>query len=232
MSNIKNHSKIKLMQQAVLFAGLAEGALAELAATAHYLRLETDQTLFLKGDPGHQLFIVARGVIRISSTSDDGKETTLNLMHSGQMFGEVAVLDGQDRTANAIAHEPSELLVIERRELMAFLDRNPEAMRRMLVAVCARLRWISEALEDAHFLDFPRRLAKRILLLAKLFGHPHSEGGIRIAVQLSQQDLAELLVVTRESVNRQLRQWESDGLMTLRGGYLVVTDIARLETIF
>ncbi len=225
-------SKMKLMQSAVLFAGLAEESLAELAATAHFLRLETDQSLFLKGDPGHQLFIVARGVIRISSNSDDGKETTLNLMHSGQMFGEVAVLDGQDRTANAIAHEPSELLVIERRDLMAFLDRNPEAMRRMLVAVCARLRWISEALEDAHFLDFPRRLAKRILLLAKLFGHPHSEGGIRIAIQLSQQDLAELLVVTRESVNRQLRQWEADGMMTLRGGYLVVTDIAKLETIF
>ncbi len=225
-------SKIKLMQSVVLFGGVAEDSLAELAGTAHFLRLDKDQTLFLKGDPGLQLFIVARGVIRISSTSADGKETTLNLMHSGQMFGEVAVLDGQDRTANATAHETSELLVIERRDLMAFLDRNPEAMRRMLVAVCARLRWISEALEDAHFLDLPRRLAKRILLLAKLFGHPHSEGGIRIALQLSQQDLAELLVVTRESVNRQLKIWESDGLMTLKGGYLVVTDIARLETIF
>jgi len=227
-----NQSKIKLMQQTVLFAGLAEESVAELATTAHFLRLETDETLFLKGDEGRSLYIVARGVIRISSTSEDGKETTLNLMHSGQMFGEVAVLDGQKRTANAVAHEPSELLVIERRDLMAFLDRNPEAMRRMLVAVCSRLRWISEALEDAHFLDLPRRLAKRILLLAKLFGHPHSEGGIRIALQLSQQDLAELLVVTRESVNRQLRQWETDGLMTLRGGYIVVTDIARLETIF
>jgi len=227
-----NRTKIKLMQQTVLFAGLAEESVAELATTAHFLRLETYETLFLKGDEGRSLYIVARGVIRISSTSDDGKETTLNLMHSGQMFGEVAVLDGQNRTANAIAHEPAELLVIERRDLMAFLDRNPEAMRRMLVAVCSRLRWISEALEDAHFLDLPRRLAKRILLLAKLFGHPHSEGGIRIALQLSQQDLAELLVVTRESVNRQLRQWETDGLMTLKGGYIVVTDIARLETIF
>lgn len=225
-------SKIKLMQSVVLFAGVAEDALTELANTAHFLRLDKDQTLFLKGDPGLQLFIVSRGVIRISSTSDDGKETTLNLMHSGQMFGEVAVLDGQDRTANATAHEASELLVIERRDLLTFLDRNPEAMRRMLVAVCARLRWISEALEDAHFLDLPRRLAKRILLLAKLFGHPHSEGGIRIALQLSQQDLAELLVVTRESVNRQLRLWENEGLMTLKSGYLVVTDIARLETIF
>ena len=232
MSTTNYLTKIKLMQQTVLFAGLAEESVAELAATAHFLRLETEETLFHKGDPGLQLFIVARGVIRISSTSDDGKETTLNLMHSGQMFGEVAVLDGQYRTANAIAHEPSELLVIERRDLMAYLDRNPEAMRRMLVAVCSHLRWISEALEDAHFLDLPRRLAKRILLLAKLFGHPHSEGGIRIALQLSQQDLAELLVVTRESVNRQLRQWETDGLMTLKGGYLVVTDIARLETIF
>jgi CRP/FNR family cyclic AMP-dependent transcriptional regulator len=223
--------KIKLLQSTVLFADLPESDIAELAAASHFLHLDQDQMLFIKGDPGHQLFIVVRGVIRISSNSADGKETTLNLLRAGQMFGEVAVLDGQNRTANATAHEVSDLLVLERRDLMAFLDRNPEAMRRMLVAVCSRLRYISEALEDAHFLDLPRRLAKRILLLTRLFGHPFSGGGIRIALQLSQQDLAELLVVTRESVNRQLRQWESEGIMTLKGGYLVVTDIAQLEKI-
>lgn len=224
-------SKIKLLQSTVLFADLPESDLAELAQAAHILHLDADQVLFIKGDPGHQLFIVARGVIRISSNSIDGKETTLNLLRDGQMFGEVALLDGQHRTANATAHETSDLLVLERRDLMSFLDRNPEAMRRMLVAVCSRLRWISEALEDAHFLDLPRRLAKRILLLARLFGHTHSSGGIRIALQLSQQDLAELLVVTRESVNRQLRQWEAEGLMTLKGGYLVVANIKELEKI-
>jgi CRP-like cAMP-binding protein len=224
-------SKIKLLQSTVLFADLPESDLAELAQAAHILHLDADQVLFIKGDPGHQLFIVARGVIRISSNSIDGKETTLNLLRDGQMFGEVALLDGQHRTANATAHETSDLLVLERRDLMSFLDRNPEAMRRMLVAVCSRLRWISEALEDAHFLDLPRRLAKRILLLTRLFGHTHSSGGIRIALQLSQQDLAELLVVTRESVNRQLRQWEAEGLMTLKGGYLVVANIAELEKI-
>lgn len=224
-------SKIKLLQSTVLFADLPESDLAELAQAAHILHLDADQVLFIKGDPGHQLFIVARGVIRISSNSIDGKETTLNLLRDGQMFGEVALLDGQHRTANATAHETSDLLALERRDLMSFLDRNPEAMRRMLVAVCSRLRWISEALEDAHFLDLPRRLAKRILLLARLFGHTHSSGGIRIALQLSQQDLAELLVVTRESVNRQLRQWEAEGLMTLKGGYLVVANIKELEKI-
>lgn len=224
-------SKIKLLQSAVLFADLPESDLAELAQAAHFLHLDANQVLFIKGDPGHQLFIVMRGVIRISSNSIDGKETTLNLLRDGQIFGEVALLDGQNRTANATAHETSDLLVLERRDLMTFLDRNPEAMRRMLVAVCSRLRWISEALEDAHFLDFPRRLAKRILLLARLFGHGHSSGGIRIALQLSQQDLAELLVVTRETVNRQLRQWEAEGLMTLKGGYLVIANIAELEKI-
>jgi len=224
-------SKIKLLQDSVLFNDLPESDIAELAAAAHFLHLDQDQVLFIKGDPGHQLFIVVRGVIRISANSSDGKETTLNLLRAGQMFGEVAILDGQERTANATAHESAELLVLERRDLMAFLDRNPEAMRRMLVAVCARLRWISESLEDAHFLDLPRRLAKRILLLSKLFGHPYSAGGVRIALQLSQQDLAELLVVTRESVNRQLKTWESEGIMTLKGGYLVVTDIGQLERI-
>jgi CRP-like cAMP-binding protein len=224
-------SKIRLLQSTALFAGLPESDLAELAAVAQFIHLNADQLLFIKGDPGHQLYVVSRGVIRISSNSSDGKETILNLLRAGQSFGEVALLDGQERTANATAHEASELLVLERRDLMAFLDHHPEAMRRMLVAVCSRLRWISEALEDAHFLDLPRRLAKRILLLSQLFGQRHSSGGIRIALQLSQQDLAELLVVTRESVNRQLRQWESEGLMTLKGGYLVVTDIPQLEKI-
>jgi len=223
--------KIKLLQSAVLFADLPESEIEELAAVAHLQKLEQEQTLFVKGDPGNQLFIVVRGVIRISAISAEGKETTLNLLHAGQMFGEIALLDGQDRTANATAHEMSELLVLERRDLMAFLDRNPEAMRRMLVAVCSRLRWVSEQLEDAHFLDLPRRLAKRILLLTRLFGQKHSEGGIRIAIQLSQQDLAELLVVTRESVNRQLKLWESEGIMTLKAGYLVVTDLEALEAI-
>jgi CRP-like cAMP-binding protein len=214
-----------------LFAGLPAAELDELANAAHFVQLEAGQLLFVKDEPGHQLYVVSRGVIRISSNSLDGKETILNLLRAGQMFGEVAVLDGQDRTSNATAHEATELLVLERRDLMGFLERNPEAMRRMLVAVCARLRWISEALEDAHFLDLPRRLAKRILLLAQLFGHRHSSGGIRIAVQLSQQDLAELLVVTRESVNRQMRLWEADGILSLSGGYLLVTDIERLERI-
>jgi CRP-like cAMP-binding protein len=222
-------SKIKLLHATVLFASVDQDNLTELASKAYFIKLDANQVLFIKGDPGNQLYIVKRGVIRISSNSTDGKETTLNLLRAGQMFGEVAVLDGQERTANATAHEACELLVMERQDLLTFLDRHPAAMRNMLVAVCSRLRWISEALEDAHFLDFPRRLAKRILLLTQLFGHAHSEGGVRIALQLSQQDLAELLVVTRESVNRQLRLWEADGILALKGGYLVVTNVALLE---
>jgi CRP/FNR family cyclic AMP-dependent transcriptional regulator len=224
-------SKIKLLQSTALFAGLPENELAELASSARFTALDENQTLFIKGDPGRQLFIVARGVIRISSNSSDGKETTLNLLRAGQMFGEIALLDEQERTANATAHEASELLVVERHDLMDFLDHHPHAMRRMLVAVCSRLRWVAEALEDAHFLDLPHRLAKRILLLSQLFGHPTANGATRIALQLSQQDLAELLVVTRESVNRQLKHWEAEGIMTLKGGYLVVMDLAQLERI-
>ena len=231
MDLAKSETKIRLLAGSMMFAGLAPEELNDLAARAHFVSLATDQPLFFKGDPGTQLYIVARGVIRISSTSEDGKETTLNLLRQGQAFGEIAVLDGRERTANALAHEPTELLVIEQRDLLAFLDRHPEAMRRILTAVCDRLRWISELLEDASFLDLPRRLAKRILLLARLFGQPYSEGGIRIAIQLSQQDLASLMVVTRESINRQIRQWEDDGLVALRKGYLIVIDIFRLEQI-
>jgi CRP-like cAMP-binding protein len=153
-------------------------------------------------------------------------------LKAGQILGEIALLDGGVRTANAVVHEPADLLVMERRHILPFLDRHPEGLRRMLVALCERLRWVSDLLEDASFLDLNRRLGKRLSLLARLFGQPTTDGGTRIVLDLSQQDLAALMSVTRESVNRQIRQWEQDGFLTVRKGYLVITDLDHFERTF
>ena len=224
-------SKQEILAQAALLSSLTEVELDELAAVARTVQMTSGQPLFRKGDEGTQFYVIVRGVIRISTISAGGRETLLNLLRAGETFGEIALLDGGPRTADAVAHEASELLMIERRELLPFLDRHPEGVRRMLAAVCERLRWVSQLYEDSTFLDLPRRLAKRLLLLAKLFGRPSSEGGTRIALQLSQQDLAALMGVTRESINRQMKLFAAQGLINLDEDFIVITDVPGLEKI-
>ncbi len=220
--------KRQILGRTLLFGALADAEMDHLAAMAKLLRLPARTPLFFKGDPGDRLYIVVRGVVRISTVSADGRETTLNLMGPGQMFGEIAVLDGGERTADASVIEDCEMVAIERRDLLAFLERNPRCSIRMLAACSDRLRWVSELLEDAQFLELPARLAKRLLLLSHMFGQK-VEDGVRIGVRLSQRDLAAHMTVRRESVNKQLNDWEREGLIRMGRGWIVVLDHDALD---
>jgi len=220
--------KRNALSKTALFNSLTPTELEHLAIMSKLLTIDPQQVLFMKGDAGDRLFIVIKGIVRISSMSADGRETTLNLMGAGQMFGEIAVLDGGQRTADATAVDVTELLAIERRDLFAFLERHPKCCIRMLANCAERLRWISGLLEDANYLDLSARLAKRLLLLARMFGRSVAEG-IRIDIRLSQQDLATHMNVTRESVNKMIHAWEQDGLVKTGRGWVVVRNELALE---
>ena len=220
--------KRQAFRKTSLFSSLTESELDKIAGMAKLLALPPGSTLFMKGDPGDRLFIVIKGIIRISTVSMEGRETTLNLIGAGQMLGEIAVLDGGDRTADATTIDATELLAIEKRDLLAFLEQNPRCCIRMLAACADRLRWISGLLEDANFLELPARLAKRLLLLARTFGRPVSDG-IRIDLRLSQQDLATHMNVTRESVNKLIHSWQMEGLVQTGRGWVIVRDEDALE---
>ena len=204
--------------------------LKRLAATAQFVRYPTQATIFQKGDAGSSMLAVIRGKVKICTYSSDGKELVLNLIGQGGSFGEIAVLDGRPRTADAIALEETDLLVLERAQLMSFLAGNQELLSRLLGVLCQRLRQTSEHLEDAMLREAPSRLARGLLRLAETFGTP-SPGGTRLDIRLSQQQIGNLVGASRESVNKHLNEWQRGGHLAMEGGCIVIRDQKLLERI-
>lgn len=187
-----------------------------------------NQVVFQKGDPGTSMMAVARGRVKISAYSEDGKEIILNIVEPGQIFGEIALLDGKERTADATAMGPTTLLVLDRREFVPFLESNPKIALRLIEVLCERLRRTSELVESVAFLEFGARLARLLLRLAESHGEEVAEG-VRINLKLSQTDLGNLIAATRESVNRQLNAWVQDEIIALEQGRITILDQDALE---
>ena len=166
-----------------MFADLGTDELQRISSLCHTGNLAVGEMLFQKGDPGDALFGVRRGQIRIETGASDGSRLTLNFMGPGDLFGEVAVLDGQSRTADATAGEPTELFVLRREDFLAHLEREPRVAIKIIQLLCQRIRWQSERMEESMLQPLPVRLARRLCALASDFG---SE------VHISQEQLGRL----------------------------------------
>ena len=222
-------------KQAVLAGHLMFGQLSadERDRLVTYMRVARHPrrtVLFRKGDPGTNMMVVLRGRVKICTHSEDGKELVLNLVNPGEVFGEIALLDGSDRTADAVTLEECELLVLERRDFVPFLGRHPEACMKLFRVLCERIRRTSELLEEALFLEGPSRLAKRLVRLAEVFGKPVARG-IRIDLRLSQQQLGSMVGMSRESMNKLLGQWRRDNLIEFDDGYITIRDLDGLREV-
>jgi CRP-like cAMP-binding protein len=204
-----------------LFAAMQPEELDEILKFALDRRVRRGQTIFQRGDEGSSLMAVLRGRVRISSVSGDGKELTLNVINPGEIFGEIALLDGQPRSADAVAIEDSVLLVVDRRYFLPFLRHKEDLCLRLLAVLCSRLRRTSTALEEIALFDLPVRLARVLLKLAEDYGRPGSTG-TRIDLKLSQRDLSNLVAASRESVNKLLRTWRENGTVELEDGFIVL----------
>ena len=153
-----------------MFADLGADELARISSLCHTEHLAAGETLFQKGDPGDALFGVRRGQIRIETGASDGSRLTLNFMGPGDLFGEVAVLDGFSRTADATAGEPTELFVLRRDDFLSHLEREPKVAIKIIMLLCQRIRWQSERMEESMLQPLPVRLARRLCALASDFG--------------------------------------------------------------
>jgi CRP-like cAMP-binding protein len=202
-----------------LFKGLPPPAQDRLAGFARERRMHTGEVLFRRGDRDSFMLAVIEGSVRVTLPSAEGRERTLAIFHPDDVLGEIALLDGKPRTADAIARSDGRLLVFERRDLLPVLRGTPEMTLALLELLCARLRRTSDQVEEQSFLDLPARLARALLRLA--------DGQAEVAA--TQRDLAELVGATRESVNRRLRAWEDDGLLRLGKGTATVLDEAALK---
>ncbi len=222
--------KERLLARHFLFAGLEADLLRRLAELSETMTLARGDVLFFQGDEGDALYGIFDGSIRISLTSPDGKEFTINLMESGDVFGEIALLDGLSRTADARAGRDSRLMRIPRRAFLDLMDNEPRLMRHVIDMLCERIRVTTGEMTDVAFLDLRARLAKRLLDLS--LSHGVEEGaGIRIGLTLTQTDVAQMLGVTREAVNKQIQTLVRSGLISMERGTITILARPKLSDI-
>lgn len=222
--------KLELLGRNFLFRDLDRSALERLAALAVTRRLKKGEVLFNKGDEGDALYGVRSGNICISTTAPNGKEIILSVMERGDVFGEIALLDGLPRTADAWALEGSELIMMRRRDFTSLLEREPSLAVHLLELLCERLRSTNAMLEDVSFLGLPARLAKRLLSLATIYGQA-CEDGEMIGLKLSQSDLGQMLGTSRESINKQLQEWVRQGFVKLGRSRVTICDRPALQQV-
>src|SRR5439155_7442168 len=202
-----------LLGEHPIFGVLGGEMLDRLSAYAVRQTVKRGTTIFNKGDSGTSLFAVLSGTVKITAQSPGGREALFNLISEGAIFGEIALLDGRPRTADATAITDCELMVIEGRDFEALVYERPEIAFKLFEVLCGRLRRTTEQLEDLMFLDLQARLAKTLLRLAE-------DGSSRIA--LTQRDLSEIIGISRESTNKQLRLWEKNNWLLLEHGGIEV----------
>jgi len=214
-----------------LFDGLSEAELEELARQVVRRRAGRDEVVFLQGDAGDGLYVVARGHVGIVRQSPEGDELLLALCEPGEYFGDLALLDGAPRSASAVAVEDCALLFLPRRAFRAVLEAHPAALWRCLEVVVGQLRRLTEVADDIALVDVRRRLARRLIRLADQ-GLVEVEGdpapGRQRPLRLTQQHLANMTGTTRESVNKQLHAFVAEGLIALEQGQVRIVDRAGL----
>jgi len=204
----------ELLSSVSIFSSLADEELDLLLQATTTRKLKPKEVLCRKGDPGNQLYGILSGSLKVTTTGTDGKDVMFGLMGAGEVIGEIALLDGEARSATVTAVEATELLTLHRRELTPFLETNPRAAIELAGVLAARVRKLSDRAEDRQTMPLPGRLAKRLLSLAEQYGKRPIVGG-PVEIRMPQQDLADLVGTSRESVNKQLRAWKEDGIVEL-----------------
>jgi len=205
----------KLLQNCLLFSTLGQDARREISAMAHLRNFAAGEPICRLDDDGDSMMAVVVGTVRITLPTVKGKEIILADLRTGEVFGEIALLDGKPRSANATALTNCELMVLERRDVLPFLERNPAACMKLMEFLCARIRRSDERMADIAFYSLPIRLAKTLLSYP-----PQGRGTNKLS--LTQSELAEMAGGTREKVNRCLRDWQRQGILELKDRWTII----------
>jgi CRP/FNR family cyclic AMP-dependent transcriptional regulator len=206
-----------------IFGILGPDLLQQLRSHARLKTIERGATVFAKGDPGTSLFAILEGQVKVISFSAQGKYAVFNVLSAGDIFGEIALLDGGERTADVIAITECRLLVIERRDFLPLVHSAPDVAQKLIEVLCGRLRNTSRQVEEVMFLDLSAKLARTLLRLGE------SAGGSKIA--LTQSEIAQIIGASRESTNKQLRDWENLNWIQLERGEIVLIDRQSLAAV-
>jgi CRP-like cAMP-binding protein len=217
-----------IVRRAPLFTALDDEAAASLMDSMVEVTLTRGEQLFAEGDRGDRLYVIVEGKIKLGRASGDGRENLLAILGPGEMFGELSLFDPGPRTATAVSVSDSRLIGLGHEALQPWLLRHPEVAQQLLKALAQRLRRTNEALADLVFSDVPGRVAKSLLDLAGRFGRTTDEG-VLVAHDLTQEELAQLVGASRETVNKALADFATRGWLRLEARSVVLLDVERLR---
>jgi CRP-like cAMP-binding protein len=224
--------KRKLLSNTIFFTEMPDSELDSILVLSIERYFKNGQVVFQKGDAGDSLLAVLNGKVRISTGSDEGREIILNTICRGEMFGEIALIDGLERSATATAVGECTLLIIKRSDFLPFLEKNPKIAVHWLKLLCKKLRDTSDRVATIGFLPVPVSLARLLIKAADEMGEKKPDG-VYINWKKSQQEIGNEIGTSRESINKQLNKWKKKGLLALGGQSLSVTiiDLKALDDI-
>jgi len=211
-----------------LLANLPPDALARLAGAARRRTYRRGEVIFHQGDPGDSLHFLIEGRVKVVLDAETGEEAVIAILGPGDCFGELALIDGEPRSATVETLESVQTVSLARADFMRFIRDNPQAAERMMVTLAGMVRKADESMADLVFLDLEGRLVKKLLELADAHGRP-VDGAVEIELPMTQEDLAAMIGATRASVNKLLGWYEDQGAIQRRGRRIAIFDQERLR---
>jgi CRP/FNR family cyclic AMP-dependent transcriptional regulator len=217
-----------IVRKAPLFTALEESAALSLHASMDSVKISKGSILFAEGDEGDHLYVIVEGKIKLGTSSGDGRENLLSILGPGEMFGELSLFDPNPRTSTATAVTDAKLLSLGQTKLIPWLTENPRVSLNLLASLAQRLRRTNEAVGDLVFSDVPGRVAKALIDLGERFGKQTDEG-LLVNHDLTQEELAQLVGASRETVNKALADFVGRNWLKLDGRAVLITDLERLS---
>jgi CRP/FNR family transcriptional regulator, cyclic AMP receptor protein len=217
-----------VVRNAPLFTALDEAAAASLRASMDSVKIAKGSVLFAEGDEGDHLYVIVEGKLKLGTSSGDGRENLLSILGPGEMFGELSLFDPGPRTSTATAVTDARLLSLGQEKLIPWLAENPQVALQLLARLAQRLRRTNEAVGDLVFSDVPGRVAKALIDLGERFGKQTDEG-LFVHHDLTQEELAQLVGASRETVNKALADFAGRNWLKLDGRAVLITDFDRLS---
>jgi CRP/FNR family cyclic AMP-dependent transcriptional regulator len=216
-----------ILARAGIFQGVEPTAVAALAAELTEVEFPRGQVIFHEGEPGDRLYIILSGKVKLGRRSPDGRENLLTIMGPSDMFGELSIFDPGPRTSSATTVTEVRAATMDRDALKKWIKDRPEIAEQLLRVLARRLRRTNNNLADLIFTDVPGRVAKQLLQLAQRFGTQEG-GALRVTHDLTQEEIAQLVGASRETVNKALADFAQRGWLRLEGKSVLIADSERL----
>jgi CRP-like cAMP-binding protein len=213
----------KILARAGMFQGVEPGAVSALTNQLHHVDFPSGHTVFAEGEPGNRLYIIVSGKVKIGRRSPDGRDSLLTILGPSDMFGELSIFDPGPRTSSATTITEVRVVSMDRDAVRAWIAQRPEIAQRMLRVLARRLRRTNHNLADLIFTDVPGRVAKQLLQLAQRFGTQEGDA-LRVTHDLTQEEIAQLVGASRETVNKVLADFAHRGWIRLEGKSVLICD--------